>query len=68
MEARKVQAGLEERDSSRVGWGKKPLHSWTILKTELRGTAYGVICGMKMEVSTWALRILPRAAGRRGLP
>lgn len=42
MEARRVQARLEERDSGWVGWGKKPLHSWTILKTELRGTAYGL--------------------------
>lgn len=24
------------------GVGKKPMHSWTILKTELRGTAYGL--------------------------
>lgn len=42
MEATRVQARLEERDSGRVGWGKKPMHSWTILKTELRGTAYGL--------------------------
>lgn len=42
LEARRVQARLEERDSGAVGWGKQPLHSWAILKTELRGTAYGL--------------------------
>lgn len=42
MEATRVQARLEERDGGRVGWGKKPMHSWTILKTELRGTTYGL--------------------------